>query len=467
MDTKVAPRNDSAELTRFTRDIPFPAFLISHGYALQEGSRPPSHYEMLHPSGRLLHLGQRGGTWLYRNPANPEDKGTIINFLQKEGLTLGDVRIALRSEIESTDLPQRQQQMDIQIEHANRQAAREELQRFVREIPLPQVMEDQGWVLDRSESSRNAMKYRSGSEVLIVGQKEGRWVYFNPLDRQDNGTVVNFMVNHVEPNMGKTRALLRSYSDGDRPWSPALPVTSPGIAGEQEKEKTRRAREQWRELPPVSGKARDYLLSRGLEPHTLEVYGQAIRTETIHGHENIAFAHVRFDDITEAFALSGWERKGPGRDGKSFSGFAGGKGLAVFAHQDRDKQLPIQAVHICEASIDALSKAQMDGLPRQDFYVSTGGGWGKETEKALLALMDRQRPREVILALDNDIAGRQKTKEIRELLTGWQGKHGGQMTITEAVPEGKDWNEDLQAPRALEDPMEQACEHAHAAGPDR
>ncbi|MCE5394506.1 MAG: toprim domain-containing protein [Acidithiobacillus sp.] len=467
MDTKTAPRHDSAELTRFTRDIPFPAFLLSHGFAPQEGSKPPSHYEMLHPSGRLLHLNQRGGTWLYRNPANPEDKGTIINFLQKEGLTLGEVRIALRPELQSADLPQRQQQMDLQIGQANRRAAREELQRFVRDIPLPQVMEDQGWVLDRSESSRNAMKYRCGSEVLIVGQKEGRWVYFNPLDRQDNGTVVNFMIHHVEPNLGKARALLRSYSDGKGLWSPAISVASPGIAGEQEKEKTRQAREQWRELPPVSGKARDYLLSRGLEPHTLEVYGRAMRTETIHGHENIAFAHVRFDDVTEAFALSGWERKGPGRNGKSFSGFAGGKGIAVFAHQERDKQLPIQALHICEASIDALSKAQMDGLPRQHLYLSTGGGWGKETEKALLALLDRQRPQEVILALDNDLAGQQKTKEITELLTGWQEKNAGQITITEAVPKGKDWNEDLQAGRAPQESLEQACEPTHGTSLDR
>ncbi len=320
---------------------------------------------------------------------------------------------------------------------------RDELQRFIQGIPLPQLLEDNGWELDRRESSRNAMKYRAGNDVLIVGQKEGRWVYFNPQNKEDNGTIVNFGLNHIDSNLGHVRQMLRTYLGESQHWSPPRNLMTSPTAGERE-EKTD-VRSEWKNLPPLQGKASDYLQARDLRPETLQTYVRSIRTERIKHHENIAFAHVRFLEDQNVFQISGWERKGPGRDGKSFSGFSGNKGIAVFAHKERDSNQPTGQIHLCEASIDALSKAQLDELPRQDFYVSLGGGWGRETERALTALIERQQPQGIVIGLDADETGRTKSAELQSLLTQHRDSNGKNYEILTVFPEGaKDWNELLQ-----------------------
>ncbi|MFA7655033.1 toprim domain-containing protein [Acidithiobacillus thiooxidans] len=319
-----------------------------------------------------------------------------------------------------------------------------ELQRFIHDIPLPRLMEDHGWDLDRKESSKGALKYRLGDDVLIVGQKQGRWVYFNPKDRNDNGTVVNFGLAHLEPNLGKLRGLLREYSGEPRPWSPPPHlVTSP--AGKQEVERCASVGPAWKAMPILSGQARIYLQDRGLSADTLAVYWRSMRTESIQGHQNVAFAHLRYGD-DDRFILSGWERKGPGTNGKSFSGFSGSKGIAAFVHHDRDPERPVEQMHLCESSIDALSKAQLDGLPQQDLYLSTGGGWGRETERALLAAIDKHRPQEIVIGLDADETGRQKATELKQCIEDHLVAIGHRIPVRDIIPPWgrKDWNEILQ-----------------------
>jgi len=321
--------------------------------------------------------------------------------------------------------------------------SRDELQCFIRDIPLPRLLEDNGWELDRRESSRNAMKYRAGNDVLIVGQKEGRWVYFNPQNKEDNGTIVNFGLNHIDPNLGHVRQMLRPYLGESQNQTPPRNLMTSPTAGEREA-KTE-VRSEWKNLSPLQGKANDYLQARDIRPETLQTYARSIRTENIKHHENIAFAHVRFLEDHNVFQISGWERKGPGRDGKSFSGFSGNKGIAVFAHKERDPNQPTGQIHLCEASIDALSKAQLDELPRQDFYVSLGGGWGRETERALTALIERQQPQGIVIGLDADETGRTKSAELQSMLAHHRDGNGKNYEILNVFPEGaKDWSELLQ-----------------------
>ena len=65
---------------------------------------------------------------------------------------------------------------------------------------------------------------------------------------------------------------------------------------------------------------------------------------------------------------SGWEMRGP-----SFKGFlaGGAKGVFIFSRSNAPSR-----VAVCEAAIDALSLAAIDGANNDTAYVSTGGGWG-------------------------------------------------------------------------------------------
>ena len=127
---------------------------------------------------------------------------------------------------------------------------------------------------------------------------------------------------------------------------------------------------------------------------------------------NVAFAHVAIDKDNKP-VIAGWEKKGPGKD-KTFNGFHGHRGIAVFKHRDfdnADERGPdhvgfCQKMILCESSIDALSKAQMDGRHPGDVYVSIGGTPSAAAEKSLSALIRKNEPQEVVLAFDNDDAGR-------------------------------------------------------------
>jgi hypothetical protein len=453
-------------------EIPLPAFLERHGYEAQANGA--ASYRMVSPSDTLA-VSRKNGTWLYLNERDPKDAGSIIRFVQNHlSQTLGETRRTLRPCLNDASLANAQKLLDqhmadqrfgMSLERKQRDAA--ELERFVREIPLPRLLEEHGFALDRKESGRNSLKYRDGKDILIVGQKEGRWGYFSALDEKDHGSVVNFVQNHIEQNLGRVREYLRPYiGEERRSWREA-----PSVPREFQGENTRLSdtdlNEAWKSLPSLQGQAEKYMKGRALNRETLMAYGRSMRTVAIGHHQNVGFAHVQYREEKEGFVISGWETKGPGKDGeRSFSGFSTGgqKGLAVFCHKDRDPGRPLDRLTICEASIDALSKAQMDGLPRQDGYVSTGGQWREESIRALEALLVRNQPREVVLGMDNDEPGAQKAAAIRNHLEDIQERNGLTYEIIHEVPAmGKDWNEQLQALAHGTEALDKADGIEHAA----
>ncbi|MGO9446717.1 MAG: toprim domain-containing protein [Thiobacillaceae bacterium] len=434
-----------AQLPRFMREIPLPAFLANRGYVASWLS--PNRYLMT-GHDEVLVLARKGDIWLYYDQNHPRNKGTIVNWMQGHGdANLGRIRQELRSWLapERRDaLMRAQQAMDQTFKRE--QAA--ELDRFVHEIPLPQFLKERGYEFDRRESGRNSFKFRDGKNILIVSQKDGAWRYFNALDDSDHGTVIQFVQNHgMAMGLGDARRFLRPYVGAQRSAWRLAALEATGTA--KPTPSTGDVAAAWGALAPLGGDGMAYLLSRGLVANTLRTYGRAIRLETINGHQNIAFVHVQHDAATSSFIVSGWERKGPGRDGRSFSGFNGRKGLAGFMHPQRNPDRPLDRATVCESSIDALSKAQMDGAHPQDAYLSLGGGYGKETEIALQAFFLKHQPKAVILGLDADQAGQRQAQALNALLGRNGAKPHPDFDVTVAIPVlGKDWNEMLQSRNA-------------------
>jgi hypothetical protein len=124
---------------------------------------------------------------------------------------------------------------------------------------------------------------------------------------------------------------------------------------------------------------------------------------------------------------SGWEMRGP-----SFKGFlaGGAKGAFVFSGSDAPSR-----VAVCEAAIDALSLAAIDGTYDDTAYVSTGGGWGDAGNAAIGQLLSKSRM--VVAATDRGTGGDLLAGRLEDLARRYE------ISFERRRPAAKDWNEQL------------------------
>ena len=422
--------NSAIDTDALTR-IPLPAVLADHGYGIQQTGPGRFAAESADHAERLSISRLPDGKWLYRDQNHQDNKGNAINFLQAHGVSgFREAAAALSPYLQ----PEKSAAATVllnDLDHRYQDAGRDELQRFNAEIPLNRFVEAHGWTLDDKESTRTWEKYRSPAGDSIVISPDKNFYFHQQNKDQDKGGVIQFTQAHVLNNgsLGDARKYLRDFSGDKRPeWKMPAQQRSADVVKLPQIE-DRKA--EWKDLPSLSPKSTHYLTAqRGLEPETLAIYGKSIRTDihqTEKGNElhNVAFAHVAIDKDNQP-VIAGWEKKGPGKE-KTFNGFHGHRGIAVFKHKDfdnpevRNSPAPknsvmdthgeenagfCQKMILCESSIDALSKAQMDGRHPGDVYVSIGGTPSAAAEKSLSALIRKNEPQEVVLAFDNDDAGR-------------------------------------------------------------
>ncbi|OCX75595.1 toprim domain-containing protein [Acidithiobacillus thiooxidans] len=464
--------NSAIDTDTLTR-IPLPAVLADHGYGIQQTG--PGRFQAESPdhSERLSISRLPDGKWLYRDQDHAANKGNAINFLQAHGVDGFREAVNALSLYTQTEKSAAATTLLNDLDHRYQDAGRDELQRFNTEIPLNRFVEAHGWTLDEKESTRTWEKYRSPTGDAIVISPNKNFYFHQQNKDQDKGGVIQFTQTHVlnEGSLGEARKYLRDFSGDKRPeWKMQAQSRSANVVKLPQIE-DRKA--EWKALSPLSPKSFHYLTAlRGLEPETLAAYGKSIRTDihkTEKGDElhNVAFAHVAIDGNNNP-VIAGWEKKGPGKD-KTFNGFHGNRGIAVFKHRDfdnTDERGPddigfCQKMILCESSIDALSKAQMDGRHPGDVYVSIGGTPSTAAEKSLSALIRKNEPQEVVLAFDNDDAGRGFAVHMERYLANENEKFHMPLirTRTEFSTNGKDWN-DMLKPKA----PAQTHDHARESG---
>jgi hypothetical protein len=95
---------------------------------------------------------------------------------------------------------------------------------------------------------------------------------------------------------------------------------------------------------------------------------------------------------------------------------------------------------VCEAAIDALSLAALDGADDDTAYVSTGGGWGEAGSAAIGQLFSDARM--VVAATDGGTGGDVLARRLEVLAR----THG--ISFEWRRPAAKDWNEQLVCERA-------------------
>ncbi len=281
--------------------------------------------------------------------------------------------------------------------------------------PLEDLLARWNYVRDPVASCRSHLVLRADGQPKLVVRRQpnGHWVYFNTVEPDDCGTVIDFLRNRRW-----SFAAIRALHDGTPP-----PATTATAAPSPD---TVAAAWQTARLDP----APDGLLRRGITVETLEHYRPLIRTDQ-RGH--VLCAHR---DASRS--LTGFEITPPDERRR----FATGGRRALFALRARTAAADIHTLVVTESAIDALSLAQHDGCPEGTVLLSTAGAPSPSQHRQI-----RQATRVLTnlaalqMAQDGDPGGDRQAKTLTNA-GGWPET----LRITRRrPPDGMDWNDLIAA----------------------
>ncbi len=306
-----------------------------------------------------------------------------------------------------------------------------EIEQFKRDVDLVAFSVSKGYRVDRRESSQSSKVLRhdaTGDKLIVSRAADGHWQYFSVRDREDNGTIIDFIQKREQKSLGEVRRELRGWT---HTWPPQLPVRLPLLLTSPDRAAV--ALEVKRASMPET---HPYLEYRGISRDTLShprFRGTWRRAAGSHG--NVIFMHH------DEQGLSGFEVKNHG-----FTGFSKGgrKGMWSSHTASGDRRLIVT-----ESAIDALSYHQAQPHPNSR-YVSFAGEQNPQQPILLdRAILEMRAGSRIVAATDNDKAGHDFAARIRDL----SAKHAHVAFERHAPSLGKDWNDHLRAELARVGPV--------------
>lgn len=283
-------------------------------------------------------------------------------------------------------------------------------------VPCAAVLEQAGFAIDAKESTRRAVKFRRGSDIVIVIHEGRGW--FDPLS-EAKGDVFRLAEHLDGSSFGqslKQVAALVGYPLEEPAWTRVA------------RDMTDRAsiEERWenRRKPWPRSMTWSYLRADRCLPDFVikSAIGSGMLKEGPYG--SMWASHIDDDGV-----ITGWEERGP--NWRSFS-TGGSKVLFRLGH--------FEALRLCvtEAAIDAMSLAAFEGFREGSLYLSTGGGWSPTTETALRKLASRPGAR-LIAATDANSQGESFAIRLREIADATGSDW------LRLKPPAEDWNDALRA----------------------
>lgn len=290
-----------------------------------------------------------------------------------------------------------------------------ELARFKRAIDLVDYAQRRGYQVEKEGKQGNWHQLRKDDELLIVTRKGDYQVYLNPSNDRDQGSVVDFAKTRGAEghglNLSQARQELRQYIEGNpapaREYAPpadmaqlhALPVDPEQERQAQEERKTRLIAEVLGVNKELTD--RSYLHSRGIEDKTIdaEAFKGRIFTAQQNEHKNTAFP------LYNEQGLASVEQKS--NDYKNL--LAVPKNGVWVSHPTEGKDTPVARVVVSESAIDSLSHYQLKAAQetKNTIYIATSGTPTEAQVALVQRIIDKQAPKEVVLANDRDAGGRQ------------------------------------------------------------
>jgi len=293
---------------------------------------------------------------------------------------------------------------------------RKDIEELKERVPCAAVLEQAGFAVDLKESTRKAVKYRRGGEIIIVIHEGRGW--FDALS--DAKGDVCALVEHLDgvafPEVMRRVADLVSFEPAAPVWSREPHAHDPdlGIA------------DRWRARRKPWPGSLTWLYLRGERGIPEIVLRDAIRHDRLREgpHGSMWAAHCDDDG-----AITGWEERGP-----EWRGFATGGAKVLF----RLGLANANRLCVTEAAIDAMSLAALEDRRPDSLYLSTGGGWAPATADAIRALCARSDAR-LVAATDNNRQGEVYAGRLQAIATETS------CGFERVRPAAEDWNEDLRA----------------------
>lgn len=290
-----------------------------------------------------------------------------------------------------------------------------ELDRFKRAIDLVDYAQRHGYQVKKEGKQGNWHQLQKDGEMLIVTRKDDHQVYLNPGDDRDKGSVIDFAKTRGADghglNLGQVRQELRQYLDGN-PAPPCeyaqpvdiarlnnLPVGPEQERQAQEERKTRLISEVLGVNKELTD--RTYLHSRGIEDKTIDspAFQGRIFTAQQNEHKNTAFP------LYNEQGLASVEQKNNGYQNL----LAVPKNGVWVSHPTEGKDTKVDRIVVSESAIDSLSHYQLKNEQerKNTIYIATSGQPTEAQIALIQRVIDKQEPKEVVLANDRDAGGRQ------------------------------------------------------------
>ena len=307
------------------------------------------------------------------------------------------------------------------------EAARAELQQIRAAISCALVLEQEGFCIDKRESSRRCQKYRSTDGRIVIVSHEGRG-WWDAHDTVAKGDVLS-LLQHLQPGLtfGQVRRKLR-------PMIGMAPRDIPFVRKSRAASTVHSVAARWGKMPAVAdgSPAWRYLTEARALP--AEIVQAAIEQDVVREGRcgTACFAHRDAGGILTCFEMRGPRFRGcPEGSTKTLFRF-GGAG-----------DTPVRRVIVTEAAIDALSVASLDLTREGTLYISTAGGVGPEGIRSLTALLAALPDAQMLVAVDRGTGGERLTATLSTL-----ADEAG-VTRARILPfDGhKDWNAVLQSRR--------------------
>ncbi|WP_287137887.1 DUF3991 and toprim domain-containing protein [Crocosphaera sp.] len=299
-----------------------------------------------------------------------------------------------------------------------------ELDKFKTDINLADYAQANGYSIDKKKSSVNYLVLKNTeSDKILVGlnQSDGHYFYSSVNDNKDSGSIIDFIQNRRNLNLGEVRKELRPWinAPSNPPYSPkqATPKLTPSSP---DRHKIITQFEAFKAIV-----THPYLTQRGISQQTTNDprFQGRIYTDS---RNNVIFPHADREGVC------GYELRN--QEFKSFSK-GGIKGLWASNGSKDDTTLVI-----CESPLDCLSYHQLfpDETTR---YFATGGTLSEKQKTLLKGVFEKfhNKGGQIMITTDNDEAGKQIEQELRNLAPS-------KAQINRIVPRHhKDWNETLMA----------------------
>lgn len=307
----------------------------------------------------------------------------------------------------------------------------DELENFKLKINLVEYAASIGYSLVKSDSTRNSKVMKRGdSKIVIATGEAGHGIYFNVHNDRDSGSIIDFVKNRENINLGQVRKILRKFSGQP---SNQIPELSKPVRVKKDIQNILLRYAQTVEETP------EYLIEKRLIGEKIlkdNRFVSMIRTDPKTGNAVFPFYNAR--------GLCSYEYRGEG-----YRGMASGSEKGLWHSKGI---VSADTIVICESVIDALSYAEM----AQTFetnenaaYVSFGGTMSENQEQLLIMLINNASKNKhilLVLAVDNDKVGMSYIEKFKNWIDGEPAliSNVSYVIDTPSARTGKDWNEALQ-----------------------